>query len=210
MTTNGFSSCSTDAEPNNCSTSLIVDKRSTRFISIGSQINISSCLDVNLSDKKSPVNSSSKHNRTFVVILIILITMVISFFCYYNRTGRRQRSPSLSLNETIEQSQQEPTLLDLYRSQSPRLASTPSRSQLYADTMRRWKNFRHGLPTYSSTRTSMPVSMPPETLISNDHPPAYEGKSCLSLIYSDHELIGPLNISDRFVSERHFTGKYLH
>ena len=139
--------------------------------------------------------------------------MIISFFCYYNRVGRRRRDPSLSVNETVEQSQQEPSsLLDPYQSQPGRFPSPPSRSRLYIDTICRWKSFRHGLPSYSNTQASSPP--PPTTTAAAaatrtmppiEQPPAYEGKPVRALVGADHYSLS--FISNRFVSERNFADK---
>ena len=89
-----------------------------------------------------------------MIILIILIILLIASFCCYNQYRRRQRDQSLSFSNTIEQTQQEPSLLD-------------PEPQLWVDTRRRWKNFRQGLSPYNHTRTTAAAPA--------DEPPAYEG-----------------------------------
>ncbi len=104
--------------------------------------------------------------------------MLVCIFCCYNQYRRQQRHRSLSLNDTIEQIQQEPPLLDTYYPQPSRPSSPPSGGpQLWINTMRRWKIFRNGIPPYSHARTIQSETAVPTTatITSADEPPAYEG-----------------------------------
>ncbi len=111
-----------------------------------------------------------------MIILLVLIGLVISIFCCYNEYRRRQQLPSLSFNDTSEQIQQEPSLLDACHPQTPRSPSPSSGPQLWINTVRRWKNLSHGLPSYSHTRTTQTPAAP---ITPADEPPAYEGISCI-------------------------------
>ncbi len=126
-----------------------------------------------------------------MIILLLLISLVISIFCCYNEYRRRQRLPSLSFNDTSEQIQQEPSLLDACHLQTPRSPSPSSAPQLWINTVRRWKNLSHGLPSYSHTRTTQtPAAAAPITPA--DEPPAYEGISC---IFISSSLFFTFNLS---------------
>ena len=74
------------------------------------------------------------------------------------------------MTNTIEQIQQEPSLRDT----DPLPSSGP---QLWIDTKRRWKNFRHGLPSYNHARTIQST-----TAVPTDEPPAYEGTSLIGFL----------------------------
>ncbi|CAF0758647.1 unnamed protein product [Rotaria sp. Silwood1] len=126
--------------------------------------------------KNKTDDSSSTKSRTLVIILVILITIVTGIFCGYNEYRRRQRDPLIFLNDPIEQIHQEPSLLDTYYSQSPRPSSPSSESQFWVNTIRRWKNFRQGLPPYNHAQTTQSTAAPPITslIVSSDEPPAYE------------------------------------
>jgi hypothetical protein len=118
-----------------------------------------------------------------VIILVIIVILMISIFCCYNEYRRRRRDPSLSLNDTIEQNHQEPSsLLEGYYPQSPRSPSPSPGPQLWINSLRRWKNFRQGPPTYGNTQTP---AVPSVTITSTEEPPAYEGISFIFLSLSE-------------------------
>ncbi|CAF0720297.1 unnamed protein product [Rotaria sordida] len=122
-------------------------------------------------------DSSSTTSRTLVIILVILITLVIGIFCGYNEYRHRQRDSSMVFHDRIEQIPQEPSLLDAYYPQSPRSPSPPLEPQFWVNTIRRWKNFRQGLPSYNYAQTTQSTAAAPRTIppiISTDEPPAYE------------------------------------
>ncbi len=138
-------------------------------------------LDQRTTDKNK--DSSSKNNQTFVIILTVLITLIICIFCCFNEYRRRQRRHSLSFPNTIEQIQQEPSLLDAYHSSPSRPSSPTSGPQSWMNTMRRWKNLRNGLPSYNHARTTQSTTAVPagSIVVSTDAPPAYEGTSSIGL-----------------------------
>ncbi len=83
------------------------------------------------------------------------------------------------MTDTIEQIQQEPSLLNAYNSSSLSPSSGP---QIWINTMRRWKNFRNGLPSYNhaqTTQSTTSVPVPESTIVPADEPPAYEGISSI-------------------------------
>lgn len=124
-------------------------------------------LDQSTLDKNKKKDASSKTNRAFISVMIILITLIVSIFCCFNQYRRRQRHRSLSFTDTIEQIQQEPSLLETDQSSS-------EGPQLWIKTKRRWKNFRTGLPSYTHARTTQNATTSITT--PSDQPPSYEGK----------------------------------
>jgi hypothetical protein len=122
-----------------------------------------------------------------VVILILLIAILTGIFCCYNDYRRRQRRHSSSLNNTIEQIQQEPPLLDTYCQSLSRPPSPSSAPHFWMSTIRRWKNFRQGLPPDDHTRIaqSAAVAVPTTTTITaTEEPPAYEGIPFIGMSFS--------------------------
>jgi hypothetical protein len=149
-------------------------------------------LDQRTNDQNKNGNSS-KNNQTFVIILVVLITLVVCIFCCFNEYRRRQRNRSLSLTDTIEQMQQEPSLLDAYQSSPSRPSSPTSGPRLWINTMRRWKNLRNGLPSYNHARTTQSTTV--GTAVPTDEPPAYEG---ISLIWLFILSFNPLSSIDLY------------
>jgi hypothetical protein len=96
----------------------------------------------------------------------------LCIFCCYNEYRRRQRHRSSSFNDTIEQIQQEPALLNTNHPQTSRPLSGP---QLWINTICHWKNVRHELPSYNHTRTTQSTPAVSSTIIATDEPPAYKG-----------------------------------
>jgi hypothetical protein len=96
----------------------------------------------------------------------------LCIFCCYNEYRRRQRHRSSSFNDTIEQIQQEPALLNTNHPQTSRPLSGP---QLWINTICHRKNFRHELPSYNHTRTTQSAPAVSSTIIATDEPPAYKG-----------------------------------
>jgi len=117
-----------------------------------------------------------------VGVLIILIFLLMSGFCWYNEKRRRQRHPSLFPNDTIEQIQRESPLLDTNQPQSLNPPSPSSGPRLWINSIRRWKNCQHGLPPYSPTRAAestagdaAAAASTASAMASTDEPPAYKG-----------------------------------
>ncbi|CAF2380146.1 unnamed protein product [Rotaria sp. Silwood2] len=139
-------------------------------------VTLSALPDPHSIDKNKTDDLSSTKSRTLVIILVILITLVTGILCGFNEYRRRQRDPSLFFNDPIEQIHQEPSLLDTYYSQSPRPRSPSSESQFWVNTIRRWKNFRQGLPSYNHAQTTQSTAAhaAAPSIISPDEPPAYE------------------------------------
>lgn len=134
---------------------------------------ISLILDRRANDKDN--GSFTKNNRAFVIILVVLITILVCIFCCFNEYRRRKRQRSVSLNDALEQIQQEPALLDTNYPQSSRPASPSSGPQLWINTIRRWKTFRNGSsPSYNDTRATQSETAA-STVAPADEPPAYEG-----------------------------------
>lgn len=112
-----------------------------------------------------------------MIILFVLISLIVSIFCCFNEYRRRQRQRSIVLTDRIDQIQQEPSLLDTDSLES-------SGPQLWTHTKRRWKNFRHGLPSYNHARTTQSTAAVPaaSAVVSADEPPAYEGISLVEFL----------------------------
>ncbi len=114
-----------------------------------------------------------------MIILVVLITLLVCIFFCVNEYRRRRRHRSISFNDGIEQIQQEPSLLDTHYPQISRPSSPSSGPQLWINTIRRWKNFRHELPSYSPAQTTQPASVTvaptAATIPPTDEPPSYEG-----------------------------------
>jgi len=139
-------------------------------------ITISALPDQRTIDQNKIKYSYSKNNRGFVMILISLITSLVCLFCCYNEYRRRQRHHSPYFNDTIEQIREEPSLLDTNYPETPNPTTPSSRPQLWINTIRRWKNFRNELPSYSPPQTTQTAAAAPtaQTTIPADEPPAYE------------------------------------
>ena len=105
---------------------------------------------------------------------MFIITILICIFCGYNEYRRRKRHRPVYFNDPIEQTQQEPSLLD---PNHPQASSPSSGPRFWMDTLRRWKNFPNDLPSYNHANTTQSVPAAPvtETISPIDQPPAYEG-----------------------------------
>lgn len=117
---------------------------------------------------------SSANNRTLVIILVILITLMICSFCAFNEYRRRQRHPSMFLNDQMETIPQESAHLGTYYPEPLRPSNSSSDSQYWLNTIRRWKNFRQGLPSYNHASAAPSIAVP-LTVTTEELPPAYDG-----------------------------------
>ena len=148
-------------------------------------------------DKNKNKDSSSKNNRAFVIILLALIILIILIFGCFNQYRRQQRRRSLSLRDTIEQTHQEPPLLE---------GEPSSGLHLWVKTRRRWRNFRSGLPSYNHARTIQNTTNAPttSTVIPSEQPPSYEGSTLIRLtILTSHPFFFV-----RFIPEYNYTNQF--
>jgi hypothetical protein len=116
-------------------------------------------LDPRLIDTNNLKDSQSKHNQILVIILMIPIVFITCIICCLYQYNRRHGDYSF-----------EP-----FQRETPQLPelSTP---QLLIDTISRWKNIRHTLPSsINTTRVPQPTTVRTAIITSTEEPPAYAG-----------------------------------
>lgn len=123
-----------------------------------------------------------------MIILLILISIFIVGFCYYNRKlqerqredDEQQRSSDL-FNGINEYSAARTSCVNVDQNQS-----LPSRTELQSEShlslLRRWKNFRDDRIARRNVQLSAPVQTQESMIIGVDPPPSYEGKSNYSVV----------------------------
>lgn len=143
-------------------------------------VTISKLPDPKSSNGNTEGNWSKSLKKTFVIILLILISIFIVGFCYYNRKlqerqredDEQQRSSDL-FNGINEYSAARTSCVNVDQNQSlPSRTERQSESHLYL--LRRWKNFRDGRIARRNVQLSPPVQTQESMIIGVDPPPSYE------------------------------------